>query len=563
MNIEPVIKDYFSEQLEGFTIYVVEQKFALNRGREYFNQFISNEHFINSNNKIEKHLKKILRGIQKKIPDVAELTKSVLSTKTEPSPSGMVDVVISLSKLFTITQHQAVGSKEIAPIIVEEINISSNYIAQLVSLYKESIIRPVIIIILKDDNFQRAKELLVKCPHNTNVKFIRNNGDTKICKIINTGVDNITDFIAAFSTQCFSTCSKTNRQILLNSEFEEKNLINQLSPHFFKIRTNLLYDEKPEAITDINYVINRVSMARTTSNNTILLNSLELMAKLNRIYCNDAGSTDIKDILTLSKELDIELLKAHVYRFAQFIPDITRDRQKELLQEARNIFQENNVADHAIYCQNNFLVHSFYTNRINTRQFLELQQQALTDVPGLIGMSIILNNAGVAYLYNRDFSNAIFFLKKGLDYAKERIVQKIGIQSNLLIAKACSYTKIEENEIRILFEMVLANFSKDYLSFIAANYIINLLVMALEQHYTLGKEIFNNTKVRSIISSALTNNILGSGSLTQQLIVVQSRFPEIDFSIFPMPREISPISGIRAEFILEKGYNPAIFNAWL
>lgn len=111
--------------------------------------------------------------------------------------------------------------------------------------------------------------------------------------------------------------------------------------------------------------------------------------------------------------------------------------------------------------------------------------------------------------------------------------------------------------------MVLANFSKDYLPFIAANYITNLLVMALEQHYALGKEIFYNAKVRSIISSALTNNILGSGSLTQQLVIIQSRFPEIDFSIFPMPRQISSISGIRAEFILEKGYNPAIFNAWL
>lgn len=563
MDIEITIKDYFLEHIECFTIYVVEQKFALNRGREYFNQFISSEHFINSNNKIEKHLKKLLRWIQKKIPDVAELTKNVLSAKTEPSPGGIVDVVISLNKLFTITEHQAVGPDVIDPIIIEEINISSKYIAQLVSLYKESIIQPAIIIILKDNNFKRARDLLIKCPHNTNVKFIRNNGETEIYKIINTGVDNITDFIDAFSTQCFSTCSKTDRQILLNSECEEKNLINQLSPYFFKIRTNLLYDEKPEAITDINYVLNRISMARVTSNNTILLNSLELMAKLNRIYCNDAGGTDINDSLILSKELDIELLKAHVYRFAQFIPNITRDKQKELLQEARNIFLKNNVADHAIYCQNNFLVHSFYTDRINVRQFSELQQQAISDVPGMVGMSIVFNNVGVAYLYKREFADATIFLKKGLDYAKERIVQKIGLQSNLLITKACSYTPIEEKEIRIVLDMVLANFSKDYLPFIAANYITNLLVMALEQHYALGKEIFYNAKVRSIISSALTNNILGSGSLTQQLVIIQSRFPEIDFSIFPMPRQISSISGIRAEFILEKGYNPAIFNAWL
>ena len=209
------------------------------------------------------------------------------------------------------------------------------------------------------------------------------------------------------------------------------------------------------------------------------------------------------------------------------------------------------------------MVHSFYTDRINVRQFSELQQQAISDVPGMVGMSIVFNNVGVAYLYKREFADATIFLKKGLDYAKERIVQKIGLQSNLLITKACSYTPIEEKEIRIVLDMVLANFSKDYLPFIAANYITNLLVMALEQHYALGKEIFYNAKVRSIISSALTNNILGSGSLTQQLVIIQSRFPEIDFSIFPMPRQISSISGIRAEFILEKGYNPAIFNAWL
>ena len=567
MCSEKSIKDYFSEHIENFTIYVVEQKFALNQGREYFEQFANKEHLINDNNKIKKHLSKMLKWIQKKVPNVAELTKNIISLTEIPSPSGIVDVITSLNKLFTVTEHQAVGPEVIDPIIIEEINISPKYISQLVALYKESIIQPAIIIILKDNNFDRAKELLSNCPHNTNVKFIRNSGKCKIYKIINTGADNLDIFIDAFSRQCFSTCSKTNREILLSSEWEKNNLINSLSPFFLKTRTNLLFDEKPEAINDINYVLNRITMERNSiSNNNsknILLNSFELMAKLNRIYCRDNGGTDINDVMALAKELDIELLKAHVYRFAHFIPNITKDRQKELLQEARNIFEKNNVADHAIYCQNNYLLNSFYTNRVDTRNFRELQQQAICEVPGMVGMSIILNNVGVAYLYKKDFSEAITFFRKGLDYSKERIVQKIGLQSNELITRACAYEQIDEKEIRIILDAILANFSKDYLPFIASNYIMNLLIIALEQHYELGISIFENNKVHSILSSALSDNALGTGSLTQQIIKIQSRFPEIDFSSFPMPRQISQISGIRAEFIMEKGYNPMIFNAWL
>lgn len=559
-----MINDYFSEHIDSFTIYVVEQKFAVNQGKDYFKQFANEEHLINSDSKMKRHLSKMLNWIQKKIPDVAELTKNVISAKATPSPSGIVDVVTSLYKLFTVTEHQAAGPEFIDPIIIEEINISSKYIAQLVSLYKESIIQPAIIIILKDNDFDRAKKLLSNCPHNTNVKFIRNTGETEIYKIINTGADNLDDFIDAFSRQCFSTCSKTHREILLNPDWEENNLVKSLSPYFFKTRTNLLYDEKPEAITDINYVLNRISMERKETNeNTFLLNSLELMARLNRIYCQDAGGSDINDSITLSKELDIDLLKAYVYRFAHFIPNTTKERQKELLQDARIIFQKNNVADHAIYCQNNYLVYSFYTDRVNARNFRELQQQAICDVPGMVGMSIILNNVGVAYLYRNDFAEAVSFFKKGLDYSKERMVQKIGLQSNLLITKACAYEKIEDKEIRIVLDAVLANFSKEYLPFIAANYIMNLLVIALQQHYELGKMILQNAKIQSILSNALVDNALGSGSLTQQIIKVQSLFPEIDFSIFPMPHHISSISGVRAEFILERGYNPVIFNAWL
>lgn len=564
MDLSHEVIDLFSEHIETFTIYVVERKFTLNRGREFFKKYSDKEHFISDDDKLKKHLSKILSWIQKKIPDVATLTKNVITVKTTPSTSGIVDIITSLNKLFTVTEHQAVGPEVIDPIIIDELNISPKYIAELVALYKESIIQPAIIIILKDNDFERAKKILSNCPHNTNVKFIRNNGESVIYKIINSGAENIDDFVDAFSRQCFSTCSKTDRNILLNSNWGEENFIKSITPYFFKVRTNLLYDEKEEALTDVNYILNRIIMERSIpNNNSSILSSLEIIAKLNRIYCCDQSGSDISDVLELQRSLDIDLVKAYIYRFAHFIPGIDRNRQKELLLEATQIFEDNNVADHAMYCENNYLVHSFYSNRVQAREFRDLQQRAVYEVPGMVGMSIIFNNVGVAYLYNREYSEALTYFRKGLDYSKERMVQRIGLQSNILITKASAYEKIDEKEIRIFLETVLANFSSRYLPFIAANYIMNILAIALEQHNELGKEIFHNPKVQNIISSALKNNTLGSGSLIRQIIKMQSKFTELDLSIYTKPVNVSSISGTREEFIMEKGYNPIIFNAWL
>lgn len=564
MDFNHDVADLFSEHIDPFTIYVVEREFASNRGREFFKKHSDKDHFISDDDKIKKHLLKILSWIQKKIPDVAALTKSVIAVQTTLSPSGIIDIITSLNKLFTITEHQAVGPEVIDTIIIDEINISPKYIAELVSLYKESIVQPRIIIILKDNDFERAKKLLSSCPHNLNVKFIQNDGKAIIYKIINSGAQNTEDFVDAFSRQCFSTCSKTDRNILLNSNWGEENFIKSITPYFFKVRTNLLYDEKEDALTDVNYILNRITMERKMQNsNSSILSSLEIIAKLNRIYCYDRAGTDILDVIALQLSLDIDLVKAYIYRFAYFIPGINRKRQKELLLEATQIFENNNVADHAMYCQNNYLVHSFYSNKVQTRDFRDLQQRAVYEVPGMVGMSIIFNNVGVAYLYNKEFSEALIYFNKGLDYSKGRIVQRVGLQCNILITKASAYEKIDEKEIRILLETVLANFSSKYLPFIAANYIMNILIIALEQYNELGKEIFYNPKVQNIISSALKDNTLGSGSLIRQIIKIQSKFIELDFSIFTKPVNISSISGIREEFIMEKGYNPMIFNAWL
>ena len=208
------------------------------------------------------------------------------------------------------------------PIIIQEGEISQRRLSQLITLHKDSILQPAIIILLKDNDFDRAKELLTKCPNGINVKMIRNSGATEIHKVINSGADNLDEFIDMFSKQCFSTCSKTKRGILVDEDWAGDSLIKQFSPRIFKLRANLLLDEKDEdVLSGINYIISELGSYSLGSNKDSdkLILSLICILKLFRVYCLDAGGEDIYDAYKIAKELDNDLLLAHVYRYAFFL----------------------------------------------------------------------------------------------------------------------------------------------------------------------------------------------------------------------------------------------------
>lgn len=202
---------------------------------------------------MKRRLIKILQGINKRIPNSAELIKNCFNIV---KPMGLIDIISSLCKVFTVQEHQAAGPDVIDPIIIQEGEILPKYVNQIVALHKTSILRPVIIILLKDNNFERAKELLSGCPHNTNIKMIRNNGDTEIYKVINCGVDNPDDFLDAFSHQCFNTCSNTKRSILYNEDWAENSLIKLFAPSILQLRTKFLYQDKTLVRKDLLDVIN-------------------------------------------------------------------------------------------------------------------------------------------------------------------------------------------------------------------------------------------------------------------------------------------------------------------
>jgi hypothetical protein len=556
------IMNLFRETNESFTVYVVEQRFVVGRGFEYFRQFRGKENLIIDDRSIKNRIGKILRWSQRKIPNVSELVTKCFVAYSVKSIVSIVDVVTAFSKLFNVNQHQAVGPEVIDPIIIQEGAVSEKYLSQIIALHQESILQPVIIILLRDNDFTRAKALLSHAPNGTNIKMIRNDGETEICKVINVGDEDVDSFLDSFSRQCFSTCSQTRRDVLLSEQWAGNSIIKQYGPMLLKIRSCLLYDEKSSVQNSIESIIASLEIERFNGHSSDLLLALLCISKLSRVYCRDFGDNDIIVAEKIAKEINNDLLIAHVYRYAQLFPGLNRSTQAEMLTIAEGIFSQNNVEDHAIYCMNNRLITQFYCNSINVRDFHRMQEKAIFNTPGLVGMSYIYNNTGVAYLYTGDPEQAINYLIKGLDYSKERIVQRLGLMNNILISRAYMFDNITEVELLNYMNYVFDSMGVNRLPFLTANFCINAIAISLIQHPKLYSLLTRQYPIEELVRNAFLSNILGSGSLALQIGVLKSMHPEFTLSI-QLPVKTSAITGIRSTFILRHAMNPTIFNAWL
>jgi len=481
------------------------------------------------------------------------------------SPVGLIDIITSLSKIFTVQEHQAAGPDVIDPIIIQEGDILPKYVNQIVALHKTSILRPTIIILLKDNDFSRAKILLSGCPHNTNIKMIRNSGETYIYKVINCGVDNPNDFLDAFSHQCFSTCSNTKRDILYNEDWSENSLIKLYSPSILQIRTQLLYQDKTLVRNDLNNFIKELDQKYTNNDlDRNLLLTFQCILRLYRVFCNDGGKKDISETYEIAQSLDNEVLMAQVYRYAYFLDNFTFDEKISLLESAYNTFIINGMEDNAIYCKNNKLVRQFDTENININEFLSLQEESVHNVPGLVGMSHIYNNVGVAHLMNGYPDESISFFDKGLDYAyrPERCIQKIALLCNRLIAQTYCFNKIDENELFKIMNLIFDNKELMNIPFITARYAMNIVSIALAQSKELGLELIKKYPIKKLVQNAFKDNILGSGQLLNQISILNSFYGIYLGDETQNHSKYIETTGIKKNFLTKTGYNPFIFSTW-
>ena len=561
-NVEN-ITSFFQESEYGFTVFVVEQRFAVGRGAEYFRSFKGKKNLIDTDYQINKRISVILQWIQKNIPNVADLIKGIYGYT---NPVDLVDIISAFSKLFAVEEHQAAGPEVIDPIIIQEGNVLPKYLNQMIALHRDSILRPAIIVLLKDNDFERAKSVLAGCPNGCYLKFIRNSGECEIYKVVNTGANDIESFLDSFSMQCFSTCSKTNHNILVNQEWAENSVIKKYGPLLLKIRTNLLYDEKNQVSERLNHLVNELKgIASVNSNEHKLIRGLECMARLNQVFCQDSGGNNLKTALELAKYTNNEILLAHVYRYARLMDNVKTEDANKLLRHAQNIFQSHHMEDHALYCWNNQLVSQFYTDRIELREFKNMQEEAIYNVPGLVGMSHLLNNTGVAYLMTGNPEESIIYFEKGLQYARDpgRIVQKIAILCNIMIAKTYCYQNIDEIELRKTLNYIFDGM-RDRLSFISSRYAMNIVSIAFSQNVSMGQQLLMDYPILDLVCKGLSSNPMGSGQLLLQMGIMVKKYPTFAPNLSHLHlSKIEPVTGLRRDFIKKHRLNPFFFSTWL
>lgn len=562
--MEDDILSFFRETQEAFTVYVVEQRFVVGRGLDYFKSFKGKPNYIDSNTAIRRRISKILRWIGKNIPAASDLIAAGLSLGPK---YDIVDAITLLNKIFSVHTHQAAGPEVIDPIIIQEGNIEVKYITQIVTLHEKSILQPVIILLLKDNDFERAKDMLSNCPHGINIKMIRNSGESEICKVINTGAENISSFMDAYAQQCFSTCSHTPRQILLNKKWSENLIISAYAPSLLKIRSSLIMDEKEDVRSDLLCTLGELERnSRGTSQDEKLLLFFRCIANLMLVFCNDAGNQEIQSAYSLAKESGNALLQAQVYRYAYFLPQYTKEKQIALLRSAEETFSREGMEDQSLYCKNNRLTYQFEQNKLHISEFQQLQEEAIYNVPGLVGMSHILNNTGVAYLMGGNPEEAIVYFKRGMDYARrqERNVQRLAIICNELIARSYCFIGIDANQLRNILNQIFDSMGFCQLPFISARFAMNIVAIAFKQSRGLGKEFLHDFPIKALVQSAFASNLMGSGLLLLQMQYLAAQYSEFDLltqiSIPPHPSEST---GLHREFILRHGYNPFIFCTWL
>lgn len=448
------VEKIFYNDSSVFTIFVVEQRFVVGRGHEYLNKFINTQHFFDSEKKIKQFYNKIVDKIQGSVTHVADSVSSII---TGDYIASIAEIITSLCKLFTVTEHQAAGPHVIDPIIIQEGEVTKRTLNKIINIHKSSILRPAIIVLLKDNDFERAKELLSDCPNGINIKMIRNSGEAITYKVINCGAEDINSFIEAYSEQCYSTCSNTKLEILTGTDWVANPIVSEFSPLLFRYRSSLLMDQKEDILPHLNKTLYDITQyGADNEKDGILLKNMECVARLYRVFCNDNGGSDILKAGKLAATLNNEILLAQVYKCADLIPNCSQIEKMSLYKKAYEIFKRNGMEDHAIYTQNNMLIEQFYTDKISTEAFRDLSIEAINNVPGMVGLTHIFNNVGVAYLYCGRPIEAIEVFNRGLEYAKfqNRIVQKLALESNKLVAESYSFCKVDENRIRLLLRQL-------------------------------------------------------------------------------------------------------------
>lgn len=568
-SLKDLLKPIKNTNAQNFTLFVLSKHFA-DICSDELNQ-MTDSYRITNNIAANQLLLKFSRAISNAIQDYNNTPDlyDVMNTLLDPNDAIVEKALERVAKITIGTGINLFKHEMPNQFIIYEERINEKTIIKLISKYSDELVSPPItILILKDNNFIRAKNYLDLCPNNTVIKFIHsfNDDDNEIFLVYNNGAKSSRDFFEFFGAHCFSTCSNTPNEIIINSDRD--NGIDGFSqiPMLLKYKSSLVIDEKDSIKFDINNTVENLYDINHGYNSSDTYRSLECLARSFRMLCYDSGIKDIKRTLELAKDVKTPLVQANALKFSHFMP-IPRTEKQELLKIASDIFEKDGIIDQSIYCLNNKYLHEFSLkdHSLVSRKFKRLVTKAECDAVGMAGMPHLINNLGVSYIFEANYNKAIEAFYDGLDYVNDgnHLIQYFAIISNLLIAKYLNAMTIKRSEIKRIIDEVFIKTPSLKVDYLIGHYVLNILAICISFDSNLYRELVNDYPIHSLIERALTNN-MGTGSMTFQMNVLTNKYPAFDIlTHINLPTNLTEFIGERKIFTEKTGFNPFIFNIWL
>ena len=141
------IEKIFQFDSNIFTIFVVEQKFVVGKGHDFFNQYINTPNFFDSEEKTKKFYTRILNIVGKTVTPISDIISSILLGNCA---SSITEIVAALFKIFSATEHQAAGPDIIDPIIIQEGKITKKTLSKIINIHRKKYMHLNIIKVLME-----------------------------------------------------------------------------------------------------------------------------------------------------------------------------------------------------------------------------------------------------------------------------------------------------------------------------------------------------------------------------------------------------------------------------
>ena len=125
--------------------------------------------------------------------------------------------------------------------------------------------------------------------------------------------------------------------------------------------------------------------------------------------------------------------------------------------------------------------------------------------------------------------------------------------------------KYTERRIRFLLRQIFDGMGVEKLSFLTADFVLNVLAVAYKQNPQFGYDLIKTHPIDILINESFKRNLLCASERILHLQYFSSHykdlFPLLEICKIPKIDDIS--RGKRRQFIIQYGINPFDFNTWL